>query len=78
MIARGDRTAVHSEAELAPDPLTRPATADESAVVGHPLPKGEGWRRKRGRGHLTYCERAATDETEFRFSSFQFPISNEE
>ena len=23
-------------------PLTRPATADENAVAGHPLPKGEG------------------------------------
>ena len=23
-------------------PLTRPATAGESAVAGHPLPKGEG------------------------------------
>jgi len=23
-------------------PLTRPATADESAVAGRPLPKGEG------------------------------------
>ena len=23
-------------------PLTRPATADENTVVGHPLPKGEG------------------------------------
>ena len=23
-------------------PLIRPATADENAVVGHPLPKGEG------------------------------------
>jgi hypothetical protein len=25
------------------DPLTRPATADESVVAGHPLPKGEGY-----------------------------------
>jgi hypothetical protein len=24
-------------------PLTRPATAGESAVAGHPLPSGEGW-----------------------------------
>jgi hypothetical protein len=24
-------------------PLTRPATAGESAVAGHPLPKGEGY-----------------------------------
>jgi hypothetical protein len=24
------------------EPLTRPATAGESAVAGHPLPKGEG------------------------------------
>jgi len=29
-------------------PLTRPATADESAVAGHPLPKGEGGKSTAG------------------------------
>jgi len=29
-------------------PLTRPATADESTVAGHPLPKGEGGKSTAG------------------------------
>ena len=31
-------------------PLTRPATAGESAVAGHPLPKGEGYITDLGTG----------------------------
>jgi hypothetical protein len=33
---------VSCPALLRKKPLTRPATAGESAVAGHPLPKGEG------------------------------------
>ena len=35
------------------EPLTRPATAGESAVAGHPLPKGEGRRTLQGEGYVS-------------------------
>ena len=39
---------VSCPALLRKKPLTRPATAGESAIAGHPLPKGEGYNSDLG------------------------------